>query len=83
MQPIASVHFKFTCTEYSPNERLFCNLHKLPFNIGCRDRVVRKLRVGRSGDQIQVGARYFRTRSDRPLGPTQHPVQWVTGLSQG
>jgi hypothetical protein len=29
------------------------------------------------------GGEIFRTRRDRPLGPTQPPVQWVPGLSMG
>jgi len=29
------------------------------------------------------GGEIFRNRPDRPLGPTQPPVQWVPGLSRG
>jgi hypothetical protein len=40
------------------------------------------LRVGRSRDQIPVGARFF-AHIQTTLGPTQPPVQWVPGLSWG
>jgi len=29
------------------------------------------------------GEEIFSARPDRPVGPTQPPVQWVPGLSQG
>jgi hypothetical protein len=41
------------------------------------------LRAGMSGDRILVGGEIFRTRPDRPWGPTQPPIQWVPGLSRG
>ena len=31
----------------------------------------------------RVGGKYFCTRSDQPLDPTQPPVQWVPGLVPG
>ena len=35
------------------------------------------------GGRIPVGGEIFHTRPYRPWGPTQPPVQWVPGLSQG
>ena len=29
------------------------------------------------------GGEIFRTSSDRPMGPTQPPIQWVPGLPRG
>ena len=37
----------------------------------------------RSGDRIPVGGEIIRTRPDRPLGPTQPPVQGVPALLPG
>ena len=44
--------------------------------LGLRSRYSDSLRAGRSGDRIPVGDEIFRTRPDRPWGPTQPPIQW-------
>jgi hypothetical protein len=43
-------------------------------------------RYGLDGPRIESrwgGGEIFRTRPERPWGPTQPPIQWIPGLSPG
>jgi hypothetical protein len=51
--------------------------------LGYLSRYSDSLLAGPSGNRTPVGGEIFRTRSIPALGPTQPPVQWVSGLSWG
>ena len=44
--------------------------------------IVTRSGVDGPGIESRWGGEIFRTRPDRPLGPTQPPVQWVPGISR-
>ena len=75
-------HFLFTSKCSNPhtfNEVLLSNPRGRDSSVG----IVTGYGLEDPGIKSRWGGDIFRTRPDRPWGPTQPPVQWVPCLSRG